>query len=143
MFLQETYELIDAIFYDATSSDNSSNYYYNPNGGVSFSYQNNWYVLNLGTSANYVQLNGLTDNVKAKTINFEVELELNGASTRLEVYASDTRIGYSAYSTTNGVLSISDLAIPSDATNVFFRVVRRYTDDGNSIKLKKWRVYES
>lgn len=140
--LQETYELIDAIYYDTATSDQSSNYYYTPIGGVSFSYQNNWYVLTLGTSANYVQLNGLTDNVKGKTINFEVELELNGASTRLEVYADSTRIGYSPYSTSNGVLSISDLAIPSDATNVYFRIVRRYTDDGDSIKFKNFKLYQ-
>lgn len=134
-------KMIDAIFYDDASSDKSSNYYINSHYGTTLTYNNGYYILSLGTSANYADLRSITNDVKGKTVNFEVDVVLNGASVRTRVYNGNNPFKSSAYTTTDGTITLENIEIPSDATSIILRLERRYTDDGNSIKFKNWRVY--
>ena len=139
--LQETFILTDCIFYDPTTSDQSSNYFINTSGGASLSYQNGYYILSLGTSSNYVDLRSIASSVKGKTVNFEVDVVLNGASVRTRVYNGGIVLKSSPYTTTDGTIRVEDVTIPNDENTVFFRLERRYTDDGNSISFKNFKVY--
>lgn len=129
----------DTIYYDDNTSNKSSNYQTNSTQNNALTYNNGYYVL---TNANYVSLNSITADVKGKTVSFEVDAVLNGASARLEVYINeDTKIGQTLYSTTDGTFKLTNVVIPSDATSVSFRLSRQFTDDGTSIKFKNWQIY--
>ena len=135
------FSLIDAIFYDDASTDQSSGYYINSVGGTSLSYSDGYYILSFGTSSTYVDLRSIVDDVKGKTVNFEVDVVLTGAEVRTRVYNGNTAIKSSEYTTTDGTILLENIEIPSDATNVPFRLERRNTSTASSIKFKNWRVY--
>lgn len=129
------------IYRDYATSDNKSNYYINGAGGTTLTWSNEYYVLGLGSSSNYVDLKSITDNVKGKTVNFKVDVVLNGASIRLRVFNEGTPLASSAYTTSDGTVKVENVAIPSDATSILFRIERRYLTDGDSIKFKNFRIY--
>lgn len=143
MFQSEIYEILDCIFYDNTLSDNSSAYYLNTSGGTSISYSNGYYILNFGTLATYVDIRSITDKVKGKTVNFEVEVVLTGAEVRTRVYNGNTPIKSSEYSTKDGTITLENIEIPFDATGIIFRLERRTTATPvPTIKFKNWKVYQ-
>lgn len=129
------------IYRDYATSDNKSNYYINGAGGTTLTWSNEYYVLGLGSSSNYVDLKSITDNVKGKTVNFKVDVVLNGASIRLRVFNGGTVLGNSAYTTSDGTVKVENVAIPSDATSIMFMIERRYLTDGDSIKFKNFVIY--
>ena len=129
------------IYRDYATSDNKSNYYINGSGGTTLNWSNGYYVLGLGASSNYVDLKSITDNVKGKTVNFKVDVVLNGTSIRLRVYNGNTVLANSPYTTSDGTVKVENVAIPSDATSILFRIERRYLTDGDSIKFKNFVIY--
>lgn len=129
------------IYRDYATSDNKSDYYITGAGGTTLTWSNEYYVLGLGSSSNYVDLKSITDNVKGKTVNFKVDVVLNGASIRLRVFNGGTPLASSAYTTSDGTVKVENVAIPSDATSILFRIERRYLTDGDSIKFKNFRIY--
>ena len=129
------------IFRDYATSDNKSNYYINGAGGTTLTWSNGYYVLGLGSSSNYVDLRSITNNVKGKTVNFRVDVVLNGASIRLRVFNGSTPLASSAYTTSDGTVKLENVAIPSDATSILFRIERRFLTDGDSIKFKNFVIY--
>ena len=137
----EIYELIDAIFYDDTSTDQSSSYYINSTGGTNISYSDGYYVLSFGTSATYADLRSITNDVVGKTVNFEVDVVLTGAEVRTRIYNGNTPIKSSEYTTTDGTILLENVEIPSDTTGVAIRLERRNTSTVSSIKFKNWKVY--
>lgn len=140
-----TGEIIQGLYYDPTTSDRTSDYYYNPNYGT-LSYSDGYYILSMNGTANYVNLRNSIANpiVKGTTFNFKVDLVLNGASVRLRVYDGSTPVKTSEYTTTDGTLLLEDITIPSNSTNsILLRIERRYNNDGDSIKFKNFTIYPS
>ena len=73
--LQETYEVIDAIYFDSASSDNTSRYAFNTSVGNSLTFEDGYYLMTGGNSSRYI--NYTMSNVSAligKTIRIEADL---------------------------------------------------------------------
>ena len=133
--------LLDASYYDDTTTDKHTDYYNITSSGVYVTYNDGYYTLTLGTGNNYVDIRKALD-INGKTVSFSVDVVLNGASVRLRAFHSGgTPIVSSSYTTTDGTITLEDIEIPSDATGTIFRLERRYTTDGDYIQFKNFTVY--
>ena len=120
-------------------TDTTSNYYINSNN-VSIAYNNGYITvtsINTGTDQ-IVDLRSIANDLKGKTVNFEVEIDPNGMTGLVlrTVNLSPTK----SVSVVDGVNKLENVAIPSDST-VYLRIVKTNSTSGNSYKFKNIKIY--
>ena len=136
----ETYSVTDCIYFDDMSSDTTSRYYYNPTN-CSMTYSDGYITITAlqSNKEHIVDLRNMGTSIQGKTVNFEVEVETNGM-TGLVLRTLNLP---SLYSTTvsDGVNVLENVVIPSDNTNVIFRLIKTSSVTGNSFKFKNVKIY--
>lgn len=139
--VSETYEVLDCIYYDAVTSDTTSNYYINTNNAT-ISYDDGIVLTSKVASAIYADVRTILNQIKGKTINIEVEVsDITDCEVRLEFIPNSVATAYTQYSANDGVLSLSNVTVPNDSTNGFVRVSTRNQSIGGRFKFKNLKVY--
>ncbi len=140
IFVSETFVVTDCIYFDPVTSDTTSNYYINSNN-VDISYNDGYIVI---TSKNtgremYVDLRSISEDIKGKTVNFEVEVDTNGITgIVLRTYNITPT---ASMNIVNGVNLLENVSIPSDANLPLFRITKTNSTSGQSFKIKNIKVY--
>ena len=139
--VSETFVVLDCIYYDAVTSDTTSNYYINTNNAT-ISYDDGIVLTSKVASAIYADLRTILNQIKGKTINIEVEVsDITDCEVRLEFIPNSVATAYTQYSANDGVLSLSNVTVPNDSTNGFVRVSTRNQSIGGEFKFKNLKVY--
>ena len=139
--VSQPYEVLDCIYYDPVTSDTTSNYYINTSN-VTKEYSDGYIVItsiNTGTDQ-IVDLRSLTDDIKGKTVNIEVEIDTN-EMTGLVLRTVNLSPSNASVSVVDGVNKLENVVIPSDASNLYIRIVKTSSTSGNSFKFKNLKVY--
>lgn len=132
---------MDCIYYDAVTSDTTSNYYINTNNAT-ISYDDGIVLTSKVASAIYADVRTILNQIKGKTINIEVEVsDITDCEVRLEFIPNSVATAYTQYSANDGVLSLSNVTVPNDSTNGFVRVSTRNQSIGGEFKFKNLKVY--
>ena len=121
IFQSEIYELIDATYYDDTSSDKSSNYFVA--SGCSITHSTDKYIATMGSTYRFIELrtnSDLLNALKGKDVKFKVTIETS-TNTTVRVMVNGTATGDNSTST-DATIETSLVSIPSDATSVYFRI---------------------
>ena len=140
MFVSETYEVLDCLYFDGMTSDTTANYWLNTTNN-DIAYSDGYIVITskvTGTEQ-LVDLRGLTDTLKGKTVNVEFEIDTNGI-TGLVLRTLNLSPNV-AVNVSNGVNTLENVVIPSDASGVIFRVIKTNSTSGQSFKFKNVKIY--
>ena len=138
--LSEIFVIKDCIYYDPTTSDTSANYFSNTTNN-DIAYSNGYIVITskvTGTDQ-LADLRGLTDNLKGKTVNAEFEVDTNGM-TGLVLRTLNLSPNV-AVNVSDGVNTLENVVIPSDASGVIFRLIKPNSTSGQSFKFKNVKIY--
>lgn len=136
----ETYGIYDCIYYDLMASDTSSRYFYNSTNNT-LTYNNEYLEItsnNTGTDL-FVDLRSLTDSIKGKTVNFEVELDTNGITGLILRTLNINPLR--SITLSDGVNVLENVVVPSDTSGAIFRLVKTNATSGMSFKFKNIKVY--
>ena len=137
--VSEPYSLLDAIFFDGATTDNSSRYYVNTTH-TSIAFSTDHYELTFGADARYLDLRNIVDSVKGKTVNVEVDLELpTGASAYVRTQNLSPNPQGTAV-TGNATAKLENVVVPADNTNCYFRITFT-ASSGDVAKFKNFRIY--
>ena len=137
----ETYEIVDAIYYDPATSDRSSDYYLNTTY-TSITFADNKYTLGYsGSTGAYVDIRSLTNALLGKIITVSVDVELGSVETRLQVINGSANVSATDYVTGTTTLKLENVELPSTSTQLIFRVTSRNVNNGDSIKFKNLKIY--
>ena len=138
--VSEIFVIKDCIYYDPTTSDTSANYFSNTTNN-DIAYSNGYIVITskvTGTDQ-LADLRGLTDNLKGKTVNAEFEVDTNGM-TGLVLRTLNLSPNV-AVKVSDGVNTLENVVIPSDASGVIFRLIKTNSTSGQSFKFKNVKIY--
>ena len=135
--------VIDALYFDDMSTDTNENYYINTtNNSISYDSMNKKLVITaLSSNGMYVDLRGLLNQVKGKTIKIEVDVEPVNCSVRLQCYPQGSAINLTNLVSTAITLVTEPYDVPSDSTNAFFRITGSYVSSQSSFTFKNWKIY--
>lgn len=125
------------IYYDEGSSTNISNY--KGTSGTTISFDDEYYIIEYGTSGKNVELKTISEYVKGKTINFEADILTNGNPVAIRIIGDGDILISSTTSGQNGKFIIENFEIPSNLSNVYFRISGG--NSNTSIKFKNMKIY--
>lgn len=132
--------MFDCIYYDDMSTDTTANYTLNTTNN-DITYNGEYIVITskvTGTDQ-AVDLRGLTDDLKGKTVNIEFEVDTNGITgvvLRTLNLSPNVSVNVS-----DGVNVLENVEIPSTASGVIFRLIKASSTIGNSFKFKNVKIY--
>lgn len=131
---------MDCIYYDPVTSDTTANYYLNTTNN-SITYDGEYIVITskvTGTE-HLVDLRGLTDTLKGKIVNVEFEVDTNGMTgLMLRTLNLSPNV---AVNVSDGVNTLENVVITSDASGIIFRLIKTNSTSGQSFKFKNVKVY--
>lgn len=141
--VSETYDVLDCIYYDDMSTDTNTNYYLNTlNNSISYDSTNKKLVVTaLNSNGMYVDLRGLLNQVKGKTVKIEVDVEPINCSLRLQCFPQGNGVNLTDLVSTATTLITEPYDVPSDSTNAYFRISGSYVSSSSSFKFKNWKIY--
>lgn len=142
-FVSQPYTVIDALYFDDMSTDTNANYYINTtNNSISYDSTNKKLVVTaLNSNGMYVDLRGLLNQVKGKTVKIEVDVEPVNCSLRLQCYPQGSAVNLTDLVSTATTLITEPYDVPSDSTNAIFRITGSYVSSQSSFTFKNWKVY--
>lgn len=149
-FLSETYEVVDAIYYDTCTMDTSSRYSVNTSVGNSIGFVDNSLRLQVGSSNRYVaadtnQSAFTLSDYTGKSIRFKVDVNPSRSCALqiVQVVDGQNQVTTSDYVNSQSTISI-DASIDENATRIQFRVLANGTGatTGDTVNINNWTIYE-
>ena len=145
MFVSETYEVCDCIYYDAMSSDTHSRYTIDSDDTLEFD-NDHLLFTRKENGGNYIDLRGQTiSNYQGKTIEFKATVKCTSSNNgkiraRIAVNNSFSAGGTGDY-VTEGNAIVTNVNVPSDATQINIRLETNSFTVGDTVEIKDWMVY--
>lgn len=132
---------MDYLYYDILTSDKTENYSKNlDHTGISY-VGDEYLIIQLDDfSSSYIDRRNLLTVTRGKTITFLVDIEFYNGEVQAIIMIGD-QYYHSGSITTNGEVSVS-ANIPSDASSVTCRLYWHDNSKNDTLKLKKFLVYE-
>ncbi|MBQ2653114.1 MAG: hypothetical protein IJF83_06120 [Methanobrevibacter sp.] len=129
------------LYYDILTSDKKDNYSKNLNHTGIYYLGDEYLITQLDDStSSYLDRRNLLSVTHGKTITFLVDIEFNNGDVQAIIMIGD-QYYHSGSITTNGEVSVS-ANIPFDASSVTCRLYWYNNSKNDTLKLKKFLVYE-
>lgn len=119
----ETYPLLDALYLDGATSDQSSIYTKATDNSMTFN--TNHYEVNIGNSYRYVELRAdatLLNLLKGKTIKFRANIGTSN-TVAIHIRVNNVLASNEPSTSTDAIIETDSVDVPNDATSVYFRLI--------------------
>lgn len=143
MFQSETYELLDAMYFDDGTSDTHANYTINR---ASYTHNTDSHTITRSSDGDvFVDLRiNDTTNYVGKTIKFETDIVESDKSVQIRIYeiingSAVTKTTSSGAS--SGILVTEAVTISNNATSVYFRLMAGNLGTSESCTFKNFKIY--